>query len=435
MRAWLVKTGEPLPIDGESVRLFRMGTLARQMSEAGHDVTWWSATFYHQQKKFRGHEDMLVNLADNFRLRLIHTTGYRKNVSIARIRDHRQLQRKFREQARSLDPPDIILSALPIPALCRAAAEYGVEKGVPVALDIRDLWPDVFLGLVPKGMAGMARLALWPMKRTSRAACSMATAILGITPNYVQWGLDHARREATALDRYFPMGYSRKEPDPSEIERAGRFWDDHGLRSDSGAFIACFFGWLGHHFEIEPILEAARILKDDRRRFLFVFCGAGDNLERYRLMAADLPDVLFTGFVNSAEIWTMMRRASVGLAPYISSDNFVLNLPNKPAEYMSGGLPIVSSLQGALADLLRERDCGLTYENGNVDQLVSILRELHEDPDRRLEMARNARAVYEERFVAEKVYAEMIRHMERIIEDYSSRNSSTVRARPSTDRP
>jgi glycosyltransferase involved in cell wall biosynthesis len=403
-----------------------MGTLAQQMADAGHDVTWWSATFYHQRKRFRGAEDMLVDLSENFRLRLIHTTGYRKNVSLARIRDHRQLERKFIRQARLLDPPDIILSAMPIPALCRAAAEYGIEKGVPVALDIRDLWPDVFLGLVPKSISGMARLALYPMKRTSTAACSMATAILGITPNYVEWGLGHARRKATALDRYFPMGYSSKEPEPSEIGRAERFWDGHEVRSDSETFIACFFGWLGHHFEIEPILEAARILESDRRRFRFVFCGAGDNLERYRQMAADLPSVLFAGFVNSAEIWTMMRRASVGLAPYISSDNFVVNLPNKPAEYMSGGLPIVSSLRGALADLLRERRCGLTYENGSVDQLVSILRELYDNPERRLEMARRARAVYEERFVAEKVYGEMIRHMEGIIEDYRFKNSSTV---------
>ncbi len=435
MRAWLVKTGEPLPIDDGSARLFRMGILAQQLVDAGHDVTWWSATFYHQRKRFRGGEDMLVNLSENFRLRLIHTAGYRKNVSFARIRDHRQLERKFSDQARLLDPPDIILSALPIPGLCRAAAEYGRKHGVPVAIDIRDLWPDVFLGLVPGALSGLARLALWPMKRTSIAACSMATAILGITPNYVQWGLDHAGRGATALDRYFPMGYSRKEPNPSEIERAERFWDGHGVHSDSNTFVACFFGWLGHHFEIEPILEAARILEGDRRRFRFVFCGAGDNLERYRKMAADLPSVLFTGFVNSVEIWTMMRRASVGLAPYISSDNFVVNLPNKPAEYMSGGLPIVSSLRGALAELLRDWDCGLTYENGNADQLASILRGLHDDPERRLEMARNARALYEERFVAEKVYAEMIRHMERIIEDYRPRNTSTVRAMPSTDRP
>lgn len=418
MRVWLVKTGEPLPIDDRDVRLFRMGLLATSFVEAGHDVTWWSATYNHQRKRFRDDRDRLVPLGDRLRLRLIHTRGYRKNVSLARVLDHKQLEWKFASQAAALEPPEVLISAMPIPGLCRAAAMYGKKRGVPVVLDIRDLWPDVFLGLVPRPLSGPAQVALAPIRRSARIACRRATAICGITPHYVEWGLRHARRAATAWDRAFPMGYTSRPPSREAIAEASGFWAEHGLRPDCGEFVACFLGWLGHQFEIEPILEAARLLESDRRPFRFVFCGAGDNLERYRRMTADLRSVLFPGFLNAAQLWTLMRLSAVGLAPYQSTGNFLVNIPNKPVEYMSAGLPILSSLKGSLAELLERESCGVTYPNGDVERLVAELRRLHDDAAWRRTLASNAERLFRERFVAEEVYAGMVRHMERIVAEH-----------------
>ncbi len=414
MRIWLIKTGEPLSIDGDSVRVFRMGILAQLCADAGHDVTFWSSTFFHQQKRFRAREDTMVELAPNYRMRLVHTSGYTKNVSLARLIDHRQLEARFYAQARQSDPPDVILSAIPVPGLCRAAVRYGRETGVPVALDVRDLWPDVFWDLFPSRLGWLGRLVTRPIRQASRVACSGATAILGVTENYVRWGLDHAGREATSLDRVFPMGYSSKQPDEAAIAEAHRFWDGHGIRPGDDAFMTCFFGWLGHQFEIEPVIDAARLLEKEDRRYRFVLCGNGDNLERYRELSADLDNVLFPGFVGAAQIWTLMQMSSVGLAPYAPVPNFLKNLANKPIEYMSGGLPVIAGLRGVLAELLEEEDCGLTYESGNARHLADLLIRLNEQRELRERLARNSRRVFSERFVAEKVYAEMIDHLQAI---------------------
>ena len=53
MRAWLIQTGEPLPIDGEFPRLLRTGFLAQQLADRGHHVTWWCSTFNHWTKAHR----------------------------------------------------------------------------------------------------------------------------------------------------------------------------------------------------------------------------------------------------------------------------------------------------------------------------------------------------------------------------------------------
>jgi glycosyltransferase involved in cell wall biosynthesis len=139
----------------------------------------------------------------------------------------------------------------------------------------------------------------------------------------------------------------------------------------------------------------------------FVLCGTGPDSEKYSRQAQARPNVLMPGWVNAAQIWTLARMSMAGLAPYVSSDNFVRNLPNKPIEYLSAGLPIVSSLQGVLARLLAEQHCGFTYRNGDVEQLAGAIARLRDDSQLWAQMSANALRIYRERFVAENVYREM----------------------------
>jgi glycosyltransferase involved in cell wall biosynthesis len=81
---------------------------------------------------------------------------------------------------------------------------------------------------------------------------------------------------------------------------------------------------------------------------------------------------------------------------------------------MCAGLPVVSSLKGTLAELLAGHDCGVTYENGSPEELAGILCDLYDHPERLAAMSKNARALYEERFVAEKVYGQMSEYLEEI---------------------
>jgi len=114
----------------------------------------------------------------------------------------------------------------------------------------------------------------------------------------------------------------------------------------------------------------------------------------------------------------LMRMSSVGLAPYRSSKDFMASIPNKSIEYLSAGLPILSSLKGTLKELLSTNDCGITYENGDAEDLVSILVNLYDHPELIRKMSENAYALYKEKFIAEKVYNNMISHLELVCENY-----------------
>lgn len=418
MRVWLITIGEPLPIDEASDRLLRTGILANLLVVKGHEVVWWSSTFDHTRKKQRFDIDTSIDINNCFRINLLHSLEYKKNVSLCRIINHYGIARKFAILAKLEQKPDIILCSLPTLELSLVATDYGKKKGIPVVLDVRDLWPDIFLELAPKWGRWFVRALLSPMFKTVSAACAGATAIIGITPAFVDWGVNYANRAHSNLDREFPMGYCEAPPGQKAIIEAEKFWEKHGVKKDNSEFIACFFGTMGRQFELGTIIEAARKLKKQNRSFRFILCGSGDNFAYYKNLAIDCDNIIFPGWVGAADIWTLMRIASVGLAPYLSIPNFTMNLPNKPLEYLSAGLPIVSSLNGVLRDLLFTYDCGVTYANGNSDDLVSILVNLYDYPERLRKMSENAHALYKEKFIAEKVYNNMISHLELVCENY-----------------
>jgi len=359
MRIWLITVGEPLPTDEASDRLLRTGILANLLVAKGHEVVWWSSTFDHTRKKQRFDIDTSIDINNRFRINFLHSLEYNKNVSLRRIINHYGIAHKFAILAEPEQKPDIILCSLPTLELSLVATEYGRKKGIPVVLDVRDLWPDIFLELVPEWGRWFVRTLLSPMFKTVSAACTGANAIIGITPAFVDWGVKYANRTRSGLDRDFPLGYSQDIPAQEAVIEAENFWWKFGVTKNNNDFIACFFGTMGRQFEMETIIEVARKLKFMKPLIRFILCGSGDNLDYYKKLAGGCDNIIFPGWVGAVEIWTLMRMSSVGLAPYRSSKDFMASIPNKSIEYLSAGLPILSSLKGTLKELLSTNDCGL----------------------------------------------------------------------------
>ena len=168
----------------------------------------------------------------------------------------------------------------------------------------------------------------------------------------------------------------------------------------------------------DEVIEAARNLDETNSCIRFVLCGRGDTLDKYKVLARGCKNVIFPGWVKQPQIWTLLRIASLGLAPYVNTTNFLLNLANKPIEYFSAGLPVVSSVSGVLGDLLSKHECGVIYSNGNGAVLAELLLELCNDRERLRTMSANALNLFEQRFVAEKVYGEMCEYLENVRKAY-----------------
>jgi glycosyltransferase involved in cell wall biosynthesis len=414
MIVWLIVPGEPTKLDPGKPRLLRTGILSEYLYHRGHQIVFWTTTENHVTKENRAECSRKVRLDDRYAIWLLYGPVYKKNISFARIRHNIISSREFRKAVAGEEKPGVILCCYPTLELCQAGIQYAREQGVPIVVDVRDIWPDIFLEVAPKGLRWAARLMLAPMFRQSRNIFRKASAITGITGAAVRWA---ARRggvaENSPHNQAFTMAYSPHSVDPEDRVQADEFWEGRGIPAGRKKFVACFFGQLSRRYELDIVVQAAAILgKRGDERVRIVVCGTGEASKGLQRRSAGLRNIDFPGWMDKAQIWTLLRRSAVGLLPYPSTPDYVLSYPNKTGEYLSAGLPIISSVQGEMKHLLEKWRCGLTYKNGNAAELADILEHFAGAPDEVAEMSRNGLVVFERFFNADRVYSEFSDYIE-----------------------
>lgn len=418
MRVWVVASGEPVPSRTQHVRLLRAGNLSACLRRSGHDVTWWTSSFDHIQKQ-QLTPQQAAELAGDHGVRLLPSPGYRKNLGLARLWDHAVLGWRFwREALRNQPRPDVIWCSYPPIETALAAVMVGRRLGVPVVLDVRDLWPDVFLDVLPSWAQAPGRLVLAPYFLASRHALASASGLVGVSQSYLEWGLRRAGRAGSAMDRHFPMGYPDFQIPDDAMRDARAYWQ--GLGVDAGKFNVCFFGTLGRQFDIDTVVQAATRLQAQGEGIRFILCGQGSALEALRVQTRVLPNVLFPGHVDASRIKALMELSVLGLAPYHDTENFQLNIPNKIFEYAAGGLPVLSSVDGEVGRFLREHAIGQVYRAGDAVSLVQSLVTLTQQRPALREQGHRARAVFSAQFDARTISGRIETYLQQLIEAYRS---------------
>jgi len=407
---WLITVGEPLPqLSGES-RLWRTGMVAGELVRRGHRVTWWTSSVDHFRKEFFGVTGKLLQIAPGFVLRFLCGRLYRKNLSLDRLLNHWQIGREFRRECGNADAPDAILCSFPTIELSLEAVRFAKRNRIPVLLDVRDLWPDIFPQAAPAALRPLVRLAFSRYFSATRRALRDADALIAVSDGYLDWGLARAGRARRSLDRVFPLAYSL--PEVTAESRAAGLEMLHRYGVDERSIVCLFAGTMGRTYDFAPVLECARrFSRDGLRRFHFLFCGDGERAPHWRGAAEGLPNVSFTGWLDQSHLRAALSAAHIGLAAYAPAAP--QGLPNKVIEYLAAGLPVLSSLTGETARLLADAQCGLTYDAGDASSLANALLSL-QSPDARQPLAMNARRTFEARFRAETVYARLADHLESV---------------------
>ncbi|MGD0778599.1 MAG: glycosyltransferase family 4 protein [Candidatus Solibacter sp.] len=410
MNVWVVAIAEPIGFPTGEARLLRAGTLANYLLEAGHRVCWWNSTFDHAAKRHIRPGDDRIAVSGDYAIRLLHACGYPKNICVRRLVDHYVIARKFARLIESEPQPDVIVCSLPTIELSLECVRYGMRRHVPVILDIRDLWPDVFLSAAPAFLKAPARLAMRPLFGWTRESLAGATALSAVSEGYLQWGLRLAGRERRHTDGVFVHGYDASYERVSPSERAAIL---RGRNINPSRIIVWFVGTLGSSYDLAPVIEAARRLRcEGNNRAHFVFSGDGPNRTKWQRLASGLGNVTFTGWIDRHEIRRFMAAADIGLASY--SPDASQGLPFKLFEYMAGGIPVLSSLQGEAADFLHSNRCGLSYQAGSADSFSSALTLLVFNERLRRELGRNGLASFGRSYSAERIYPAMVNWIEQV---------------------
>jgi glycosyltransferase involved in cell wall biosynthesis len=233
-----------------------------------------------------------------------------------------------------------------------------------------------------------------------------------VSEGYLDWGLKCAGRERSTWDRVFHIGYSDQGhgPGASRSQRLAELESKLG-----GKVVFTYIGSFGQSYELELVCEVARrALRIDMAPELhFLIVGDGESMKQIAGMASELSNITLTGWLDGDELRGVMRLSSVGLLPYRSVAH---TLPNKAFEYLSAGLPVISSLEGEMVNIIAEADIGASYSCGDVAGLCAAVVRLGTDSELRARQSANARRVFAERFRAEDIYRSYANYIEMMIQ-------------------
>jgi glycosyltransferase involved in cell wall biosynthesis len=412
MNIWLLQTGEPLHIDAGNPRPMRAMNLANALAEAGHKVVLWSSAFYHQEKRHRSRSAQRFIVSPQLEIRLIASPGYARNIGPGRLWDHAVLARNLWEQLKQeTQVPDAAFIGYPPIEAAAVMARWLSVRDVPCMLDIKDQWPNLFVDALPKSAQPLGRIVFAPYFHLAKRAMRDATGLSAMADGFLVWAIDFAGRQHNCMDRVVPLTTSSGQISLVELEAASQWWNNKGIVADDRSRVF-FVGSHSQAFDIEPIYQAAKNYSSHGNQCEFVICGDGEYSAGWRNLMSGLPNVHFPGWVDRAQIEALAKRSHAALTPYRNIDNFTKNLPNKVIDALSLGLPIISPLQGEVANLIEAHEVGLRYGTDSGRSLVECIDVLISSQALRQKMSNNARRLYRERFSYEMVYGGLVRHLE-----------------------
>jgi len=420
MKIWLITIGEPLPTIKNKLRLQRTGIIAKHITEhTNHEVVWWTSAFSHFTKKHIYNSTETIKLRPNYELVALHGKGYSKNISINRIIDHNQIAQQFINLAINKETPDIIVVAFPTLGLCKRALSYGKRNNIPVVIDYRDMWPEVFTDLLPVKMQPLGKIILSPLFKKTKSVFEKANGLIGITEPFLASALKKADREKKDTDGVFPLAYLLSQSSDTEYQKAKKFWSKLKVSKDSSVFRICFFGSFGYQIDLDPIIDAVAELEENNIPIQVILCGIGDKLEYIKKKSTGLKSVILPGFMNAAQIRALMDLSDIGLVPFYPKEAYLNSIPGKAIEYLSAGIPLLSSLgEGILGKLIQNNNLGYNYDHKDSKGLVSILKTLISKETNRLLQQKDIFDFYLNNFDSEKVYSSYVKHLESVEKNY-----------------
>jgi glycosyltransferase involved in cell wall biosynthesis len=170
------------------------------------------------------------------------------------------------------------------------------------------------------------------------------------------------------------------------------FVADSGSRGREGKDFL-FAGRLSPEKGIEVLLRAMETEGDLPHLNII---GDGPLLGEVEEAARRNPRIRYLGRRSHAEVLEFMANSSCVIVPSTCYETF----GRVVAEAFSRGTPVILSRIGALAEIADHQRTGLFFRPGDAQDLASVLKYASANPEELIQMGKNARREYEDKFTA-----------------------------------
>lgn len=265
-----------------------------------------------------------------------------------------------------------------------AAVETANRLGIDSIYEVRGLWEVTRGSRDPEWMGGGMYTY---MARMEADAAKYATKVLAIThalkDELINRGVDGDKitvvPNAVNADRFVPQ--------PRNEELAARL----GL---TGKTVIGYIGSVLDYEGLGLLIDAAQALAAEGRDFAVLIVGDGAELESFQARVAEIgleEKIIFTGRVPHEEVEDYYSLVDIAPFPRLPLPVCEMVSPLKPFEAMAMEKAVVSSNVAALEEIVQDGYNGLLHEKGDAMDLKAKLAELIDNPDLRLQLAKNGR--------------------------------------------
>ena len=284
-----------------------------------------------------------------------------------------------------------------------AARDCARRQRVPFIMEVRDLWPAIFRDLgVIRNPVILAILEKWE-KALYRSAARIVTVTDAFRDNLMARGVPPEKLITIT---------NGADTD---------FWNPHSSSSESlkhslgleGKFVVLYIGAHGISQALECQLHAAaRLQHIENIKFVFVGEGADKRGLESKAQELGLRNVQFHPACGRERVREYYRMADLCLVPLRAIPQFDAFIPSKMFEIMSMERPILASLTGEAAGILRRSGSASVVPPEDDEALASMIIELSSRPRLLAEMGVAGRNFVESKYSRRQLanrYLEVIR--------------------------
>ena len=167
--------------------------------------------------------------------------------------------------------------------------------------------------------------------------------------------------------------------------------------------------YIGYLTEIRGIRVLVDAMKDVPARLLLAGKFTDPALEEYVRSRLSPGRIEFVGWVDRENVGDLLRRAAVGVVPFLPEPSHLEALPNKLFEYMAAGIPVVASDFAGWKELIEGMDVGWCARAGDAGAVAEKLRAALADPEGARERGQRGRAAVEARLNWRAAFENLLR--------------------------
>ncbi|MFP6844058.1 MAG: glycosyltransferase family 4 protein [Thalassolituus sp.] len=385
MKVLLINAFDKLP--GESFRDQRYTVLFKKFKEKAN-VEWWSANFHHWSHSKRSRNELEISGVS-----LINVPSYKNNISIIRFLSHFIFSLKvFLRLLHLRSRPNVILAIAPVEGLFFIAIYCRIFK-VKFIVDVLDLWPDLFIEAFPLKVRWFGKILLMPMHWMANYAYRHADHITSVSKTYTRIAVERS-------------GIKDK---PSSYYYLGSPVSECVLVTKSSTILKCLFaGQFEYNYDVETILQAAKVCHDSNKKIEFFLAGSGSKasfMKEY-IDRHGLSNVHLVGWLGTDELNHLASECHVGLNSY--KGHATQSIPTKYFDYLSMGLVVFNSLDGEMSELIADDVSGLNYISESKESLLTLLDDANRKHDEYSKWGEKNRKLFLRKYSFDAIYESMV---------------------------